>query len=145
MERKQAPRKYSRSGGDKVTDKREELLISDINLGFTFVAVALTSYTAGNTSQARKAAKDARKKLHAAQKQLATIEMGRHERRKATDRLKNLQQVLTSIEAKDPGVLSSHPSAVPVRKEKPARVPGGSRNHKKRGGPLRPAYQEDIP
>jgi hypothetical protein len=85
-----------------VTDTRAELLKSDIDLGFTFVAVALTSYTAGKTSQARQAAKDAQKKLDAAQKQLTNIEMGRDQRRKAIDRLKNLEQVLATIEAKDP-------------------------------------------
>ena len=90
-----------------MTDPRAELLKSDIDLGFTFVAVALTSYTAGNTSQARQAAKDARKKLRAAQTQLANIEMRRDERRKATDRLKNLEQVLTTIEAKDPDAFAS--------------------------------------
>ena len=36
-----------------MTDRRAELLRSDIDLGFTFVAVALTSYTAGNTDRAR--------------------------------------------------------------------------------------------
>ena len=102
MPRKRAPRKHSRSGGNKVTDTRAELLKSDIDLGFTFVAVALTSYTAGKTSQARQAAKDARKKLDAAHKQLTNIEMGRDQRRKAIDRLKNLEQVLATIEAKDP-------------------------------------------
>ena len=117
MPRKRAPRKYSRSGGDRVTDTRAELLKSDIDLGFTFVAVALTSYTAGNTGQARKAAKDAQKKLRAAQKQLANIEMGRDERRKATDRLKNLEQVLTTIEAKDPDALTRRPSAGAVRQD----------------------------
>ena len=85
-----------------MTDRRAELLRSDIDLGFTFVAVALTSYTAGSTDQARQAATAARKKLRAAQKQLTNIEMGRDERRKVTDRLKNLEQVLTTIDSKDP-------------------------------------------
>jgi hypothetical protein len=89
-----------------VTDTKAELLKSDIDLGFTFVAVALTSYTAGNTSQARRAAKDARKKLRAAQRQLTNVAMQRDQRRKATDRLKNLEQVLTTIEAKDPDVFA---------------------------------------
>jgi len=100
-----------------VTDRRAELLKSDIDLGFTFVAVALTSYTAGKTSEARKAAKDAQKKLRSAQKQLANIEMGRDERHKATDRLKNLEQVLTTIEAKDPGVFARRSSAGPVQQD----------------------------
>jgi hypothetical protein len=88
-----------------VTDTRAELLKSDIDLGFTFVAVALTSYTAGKRNEARKAAKDAQKKLRSAQNQLANIEMGRDERRKAGDRLKNLEQVLARIEAKDPDIV----------------------------------------
>jgi len=92
-----------------VTDTRAELLKSDIDLGFTFAAVALTSYTAGNTGQARKAAKDAHKKLRSAQKQLANIEMRRDERRKAADRLKNLEEALTTIVAKDPDAFASHP------------------------------------
>jgi hypothetical protein len=117
MPRKRAPRKHSRSGGDRVTDTRVELLKSDIDLGFTFVAVALTSYAAGNTGQGRKAARDAQKKLRSAQKQLANIEMRRDERRKATDRLKNLEQVLTTIEAKDPGVLARRPSTGPVSQD----------------------------
>ena len=94
-----------------MTDTRAELLKSDIDLGFTFAAVALTSYTAGNTDQARKAAKDAHKKLRSAQKQLANIEMRRDERRKATDRLKNLEEALTTIVAKDPDAFASHPSS----------------------------------
>ena len=106
MPRKRAVRKHSRSGGRRVTDTRAELLKSNIDLGFTFVAVALTSYTAGNIGQARKAAKDAQTKLRSAQKQLASIEMGPDERRKATDRLKNLEQVIATIEAKDPGVFA---------------------------------------
>ena len=93
-----------------MTDRRAELLKSDIDLGFTFVAVALTSYTAGNTDRARQAAKDAQKKLHAARKQLVNIEMGRDDRRTTSERLKNLEQVLTTIEAKD---LASLPAARP--------------------------------
>ena len=100
-----------------MTDKRAELLKSDIDLGFTFVAVALTSYTAGKTEEARKAAKDAQRKLCSAQKQLANVEMGRDERHKATDRLKNLEQVLRTIEAKDPGVFARRPSAAPVQQD----------------------------
>ena len=92
-------------------DRRVELLKSDIDLGFTFVAVALTSYTAGNTDQARQAAKDAQKKLHAAQKQLASIEMGLHERHRAAERLKNLEQVLVTIKARDPGAFAAGPAA----------------------------------
>jgi hypothetical protein len=111
MPRKRTVQKRSRSGGNKVIDKRVELLKSDIDLGFTFVAVALTSYTAGNTDQARQAAKDAQKKLHAAQKQLASIEMGRDQRRRSADRLKNLAQVLLTIEVKDPGVFAARPAA----------------------------------
>ena len=107
MPGKRTTQKRSRSGGDGVTDRRAELLKSDIDLGFTFVAVALTSYTAGNKDRARRAAKDAQKKLHAAQKELAKIEVGREQRRIAADRLKNLEEVLTTIEARDPGVFSS--------------------------------------
>ena len=92
-------------------NRRAELLKSDIDLGFTFVAVALTSYTAGNTDRARQAAKDAQKKLRAAQKQLANIEMGKDERSRVTDRLNNLEQVLATIETRDPGVFASSPSA----------------------------------
>ena len=115
-----------------MTDRRAELLKSDIDLGFTFVAVALTSCTAGNTGQARKAAKDAQKKLRAAQKQLANIEMGRDERRQATDRLKNLEQVLTTIEARDPGAFASHPSdAGSVRQQDLfGKIPGGAQGRK---------------
>ena len=64
-----------------VTDRRAELLKSDIDLGFTFVAVALTSYSAGNTDRARQAAKDAQKKLHAARKQLVPCRTGATARR----------------------------------------------------------------
>ena len=111
MPKKPTIRKRSRSGGGTVINRRTELLKSDIDLGFTFVAVALTSYTAGNTDRARQAAKDAQKKLHAAQKQLASIEMGLNERHQATERLKNLEQVLITIQAKDPGVFAARPSA----------------------------------
>ena len=107
MPAKRTVQKLSRSGGNRVVDRRAELLKSDIDLGFTFVAVALTSYTAGKTDEARRAAKDAQKKLHAAQKQLTRIEMGQHEQRNFTDRLKNLEQVLAAIEAKDPGVFAT--------------------------------------
>ena len=88
-----------------MTDTRAELLKSDIDLGFTFVAVALTSYTAGKRDEARKATKDAQKKLRSAKNQLANIKMGRDERRKAVDRLKNLEQLLARIEAKDPDIV----------------------------------------
>ena len=64
-----------------MTDRRAELLKSDIDLGFTFVAVALTSYSAGNTDRARQAAKDAQKKLHAARKQLVSCRTGATARR----------------------------------------------------------------
>ena len=110
MPRKPAIRKRSRSGGNRVTDRRADLLKSDIDLGFTFVAVALTSYTAGNTAQARRAAKDAEKKLHAAQKQVANIAIAPGERRRAADRLKNLEQVLATIQAK---ILASLPIVHP--------------------------------
>ena len=113
MPRKRTVQGRSGSGGMRVIDKRVELLKSDIDLGFTFVAVALTSYTAGNTDQARRAAKDAQKKLHAAQKQLASLEMSRDERRRATDRLKNLKQVLITIEGRDPGVAARPLSTAP--------------------------------
>jgi len=106
MPKNQAIRKRSRSGGYRVTDRRADLLKSDIDLGFTFVAVALTSYTAGNTDQARQATKDAQKKLRAAQKEVANIEIAPGERRTAADRLKNLEQVLATIQAKDPGVFA---------------------------------------
>ena len=126
-----------------MTDRRAELLKSDIDLGFTFVAVALTSYTAGNAGQARKAAKDAQKKLRSAQKQLANIEMGRDEKRTATKRLKNLEQVLTTIEARDPDVLASRPSAGEVRPDdlfsKTPRGPGGLKS----GGGSSPAADGD--
>ena len=114
-----------------MTDRRAELLKSDIDLGFTFVAVALTSYTAGNKDRARRAAKDAQKKLHAAQKQLAKIDVGREQRRIAADRLKNLEEVLTTIEARDPGVFSSRlASAGAVQQEDPsAMIPRGSQGH----------------
>jgi hypothetical protein len=106
-----------------VTDKRAELLKSDIDLGFTFVAVALTSYTAGNTDLARQAARDAQKKLRAARKQLVNVE--REQRRVATDRLKKLEQVLTTIEAQDPGVFASRSSSAgAVRQENRATIPG---------------------
>jgi hypothetical protein len=120
-----------------VTDRRAELLKSDIDLGFTYVAVALTSYTAGNTARARQAAKDAQKKLHAARKQLVNIEVGREEWRIATDRLKNLEQVLTTIEARDPGAFASHPSSAgAVRQEDLfANIPGGARRKSGRGAP----------
>ena len=99
-----------------MTDRRAELLKSDIDLGFTFVAVALTSYSAGNTGRARQAAKNAQKKLHAARKQLVHVE--REQRRVATDRLKKLEQVLITIESQDPGVFSGGPSsAKSVRQE----------------------------
>ena len=111
MSRRRTTQKHSRSGGNRVIDRRAELLKSDIDLGFTFVAVALTSYTAGNTDQARQAARDAQKKLRGAQKQVADIEMGQDERRRATDRLKNLEQVLITIEAKDPGVFAARPAS----------------------------------
>jgi hypothetical protein len=109
MPAKRTVQKSSRSGGNRVVDRRAELLKSDIDLGFTFVAVALTAYTAGKTDEARRAAKDAQKKLHAAQKQLTNIEMGQHELRRVTDRLKNLEQVLAAIEGKDPGVFAARP------------------------------------
>ena len=118
MPRKRTVQGRAGSGGIRVTDKRVELLKSDIDLGFTFVAVALTSYTVGNTDQARRAAKDAQKKLHAAQKQLASIEMGRDERHKATDRLKNLKQVLITIEGRDPGVFAASPVSTAPRAPK---------------------------
>jgi hypothetical protein len=111
-----------------VIDRRAELLKSDIDLGFTFVAVALTSYTAGNTDQARRAAKDAQRKLHAAQKQLASIEMSRDERRTATDRLKNLQQVLGTIEGKDPGVFAAPSAGGGRHEELLSKTPRGHKN-----------------
>ena len=111
MPRKRAIQKRSRSGGDRLTDRRAELLKSNIDLGFTFVAVALTSYTAGNTDRARQAAKDAQKKLHAAQKQVGNIAIALSERRRAAVRLKNLEQVLAAIQAKDPGAFAHRPSA----------------------------------
>ena len=113
MPRKRTVQGRSGSGGIRVIDKKVELLKSDIDLGFTFVAVALASYTAGNTDQARRAAEDAQKKLHAAQKQLASLEMSRDERRRATDRLKNLKQVLITIEGRDPGVAARPVSTTP--------------------------------
>jgi hypothetical protein len=135
MPRKRALRKHSRSGGNRGVDTRAELLRSDIDLGFTFVAVALTSYTAGNTGQARKAAKDAHKKLRSAQKQLANVEMGRDERHTATKRLENLEQVLATIEARDPGVLASRPSAGENRPDGLfSKTPGGPRGRKSGGG-----------
>ena len=138
MPRKRTTRKPSSSGGNRVTDRRAELLKSEIDLGFTFVAVALTSYTAGNVDQARQAARDAQKKLHAAQKQLPSIEMGRYERRIAADRLKNLEQVLTTIEARDPGVFASRPSDGAVRRDdRFSKTPGGSRGRK--GGGIPPS------
>ena len=125
MPGKRTTQKRSRSGGDGVTDRRAELLKSDIDLGFTFVAVALTSYTAGNKDRARRAAKDAQKKLHAAQKELAKIEVGREQRRIAADRLKNLEEVLTTIEARDPGVFSSRlaPERVVLPEDPSAAIP----------------------
>ena len=130
MPGKRTTRKRSRSGGDGVTDRRAELLKSDIDLGFTFVAVALTSYTAGNTDRARRAAKDAQKKLHAARKQLVNIE--REQRRIATDRLKKLEQVLTTIEAQDPDVFASRPSSAEAvsQEDLSTVIPGGSRGRK---------------
>jgi hypothetical protein len=71
--------------------------------------------------------------LRAAQKQMAYLEMGRDERRLATERLKHLEQVLTAIEAKDAGVFSSHPSAASVRQKETAQVPG-ARGRKSGGG-----------
>lgn len=118
MSRRRTTQRHSRSGGNRVIDRRAELLKSDIDLGFTFVAVALTSYTAGNTDQARQAARDAQKKLRGAQKQVADIEMGQDERRRATDRLKNLEQVLITIEAKDPGVFAARPVSTAPRGHK---------------------------
>ena len=118
MSRRRTVQKRSRSGGNRVIDRRAQLLKSDIDLGFTFVAVALTSYTAGNTDQARQAARDAQKKLRGAQKQVADIEMGQDERRRATDRLKNLEQVLITIEAKDPGVFAARPVSTAPRGRK---------------------------
>jgi hypothetical protein len=117
MPAKRTVQKSSRSGGNRVVDRRAELLKSDIHLGFTFVAVALTSYSAGKTDEARRAAKDAQKKLHAAQKQLTSIEMGPHEQRRVADRLKNLEQVLAALEGKDPGVFASRP--VPTARRHP--------------------------
>jgi hypothetical protein len=114
MPRRPTKQKRSRSGGSGVSDRSIELLKSEIDLGFTFVAVALASQSAGNVDRARQAAKDARKKLRVAQKQMAYLEMGRDERRLATERLKNLDQVLTTIEAKDPGVFSSQPPEEPA-------------------------------
>ena len=124
-----------------MTDRRAELLKSDIDLGFTFVAVALTSYTAGNTDRARQAAKDAQKKLHAARKQLVHVE--RKHRRVATDRLKKLEQVLTTIEARDPGVFASRPSsAESVRQENLDAIIPGSRG-RKNGRTLPPSGDDD--
>jgi len=111
MARQRIAQKRSGSGSDKVTDKRAELLRSEIDLGFTFVAVALTSYAAGKLDQARQAANDAQKKFKAAQKQLANIKLSRNEQRLATDRLKNLELVLATFEARAPGVFASRPSA----------------------------------
>jgi hypothetical protein len=133
MPRRPTKQNRSRSGGSGVPDRRIELLKSEIDLGFTFVAVALASQSAGNVDRARQAAKDARKKLRVAQKQMADLEMGRDERRLATERLKNLEQVLTTIEAKDPGVFSNHPA------EEPAEVPRGLRDRKSGGDPRRSA------
>jgi hypothetical protein len=129
MPGRRTTQRRSRSGGEGVTDRRAELLKSDIDLGFTFVAVALTSYTAGNTGLARQAAKDAQKKLRAAQKQLVHVE--REQRRTATDRLQKLEQVLITIEKQDPGVFSSHPSsAKSVRQEDLADIIPGSQGRK---------------
>ena len=127
MPAKRTVQKSSRSGGNRVVDRRAELLKSDIDLGFTFVAVALTSYTAGKTDEARRAAQDAQKKLHAAQKQLTTIEMEQHEQRRVTDRLKNLEQVLATIEAKDPDVFAARPVSTARRHPKSGDGPGNSR------------------
>jgi len=135
MARKRTTRKHLRSGGDGVTDRRAELLKSDIDLGFTYVAVALTSYTAGNTDQARRAVRDAYKKLEAARKQLVNVEMAREPWRIATDRLKSLEQVLTTIEASDPGCLASRTSAGAVPQDDfSTNMGGGSRERE--GGPL---------
>ena len=124
-----------------MTDTRVELLKSDIDLGFTFVAVALTSYTAGDTDRARRAAKDAQKKLHAAQKELANV--AREHRRTATDRLKKLEEVLITIEKQDPGVFSSHPSsAKSVRQEDLADIIPGSQGHKN-GRTVPPSGDDD--
>jgi hypothetical protein len=124
-----------------MSDRTAELLKSNIDLGFTFVAVALTSYSAGNTDGARRAAKDAQKKLHAAQKQLVNVE--REHRRVATDRLKKLEQVLKTIEAKDPGLFSS-PSNGAVRQPEDLSpiVPGS--NERKRGHTVSPAGDDAI-
>ncbi len=141
MPGKRATRKRSRSGGVGVTDRRAELLKSDIDLGFTFVAVALTSYTAGNTHRARRAAKDAQKKLHAARKQLVNIE--REQRGIATDRLKKLEQVLTTIEAQDPDVFDSRSSSAEAvsQEDLSTVIPGGSRGRK--GGRSVPLSRDD--
>ena len=73
--------------------------------------------TPSSEKEARKAAKDAQRMLCSAQKKLANVEMGRDDRHKATDRLKNLEQVLTTIEAKDPGVFARRPSTGRVQQD----------------------------
>lgn len=107
MSRRRPAHKHLGSGDDQVTDKRAELLKSEIDLGFTFVAVALTSYAAGKLEEARQGAKAAQKKFDAAQKQLVNIEIRRDQRQVATDRLKNLEQVLATIELRDPGIFAT--------------------------------------
>lgn len=92
------------AGAIIVADNKAALIKSEIDLGFTFVAVALASYAAGNSEQARQAANDAQKKLQSAQKQLATIHLSEDDRRSAMVRLKQLEETLATIEAKDPRV-----------------------------------------
>lgn len=94
---------------DSAADQKVALIKSDIDLSFTFVAVALASYAAGNSEEARQAANDAQKKLQSAQKELLNIHMSQDERHATEIRLKNLEQALATIEANDPGVFVRRP------------------------------------
>ena len=102
------PKKGSRD--NSLAKKKAELFKSEIDLGFTFAAVARASYSANSPDRSRQAALEAYKKFKMAEKQLETVELSRSEWQRQATRLKNLKEILVAMESKHPELFANQPS-----------------------------------
>ena len=107
VKRRTAPDKTLRG---QAVSQRRRLLDMEIRLTSTFIRIALAAFDAGSLEHARQAARDAQTGYRGAQKQLRGLVLARHERRKMTQRLKDLKQRLAEMHARERSAVTRRPS-----------------------------------
>ena len=86
-------------GGNHLSQKRVRLLQSEIDFGFTLIAVARTRSAVGDLAESSMAIQQAESTLMAVRKCLAGTDIPPNQRASARERVEILEEILASMEA----------------------------------------------